>query len=140
MEDHLLVRQGLRRILECDPYIEIVGEVGDGEAAVDTALRVRPAVVVIDIGLPRMNGVEATSRILRRLTDASVVMLSMHGDETYVRQSLKAGARGYVLKDSEELDLVRAVRSVARGEPYFSAPLHRVLLSGYLAQQERARA
>ena len=139
VDDHLLVRQGLRKILEADQHIAVVGEVGDGESAIEAALRLRPDVVVIDIGLPGINGIEATSRILRRMGDVAVLMVSMHGDEFYVRRSLKAGAKGYVLKDSEELDLVRAVMTVARGDSYFSAALHPLLLSGYLAQQSRAR-
>lgn len=139
VDDHLLVRQGLRKILEADDRIAVVGEMGDGESAIEAALRLRPDVVVIDIGLPGINGIEATSRILRRMGDVAVLMVSMHGDEFYVRRSLKAGARGYVLKDSEELDLVRAVLTVARGDSYFSAALHPLLLSGYLAQQSRVR-
>jgi len=138
VEDHLLVRQGLRRVLEGDSRIEVVDEVGDGESAVDAAFRLRPDVIIVDIGLPGINGIEATSRILRHLT-TKILIVSMHGDETYLRQSLKAGAKGFVLKDSEE-DLVRAVVSVARGEPYFSAPFHPMLLSGYLAKQARAQA
>jgi DNA-binding NarL/FixJ family response regulator len=140
VEDHLLVRQGLRRMLESDPRIEVIDEVGDGESAVEAALRLRPSVIVVDIGLPGINGIEATSRILRELTDTKILILSMHGDETYLRQSLKAGAKGFVLKDSEEMDLVRAVTSVARGESYFSAPFYPMLLSGYLAKQQRAQA
>jgi DNA-binding NarL/FixJ family response regulator len=140
VEDHLLVRQGLRRVLESDPRIEIVDEVGDGESAIDAAFRLRPNVIVVDIGLPGINGIEATSRILRQLTDTKILMLSMHGDETYLRQSLKAGAKGFVLKDAEEPDLIRAVVAVARGEAYFSAPFYPMLLSGFLAQQQRMAA
>ena len=140
VEDHLLVRQGLRRILESDPRIEIVAEVADGESAVEAAFQLHPSVIVVDIGLPGINGIETTSRILRQVSDTKILMLSMHGDETYLRQSLKAGAKGFVLKDSEESDVVRAVISVARGEPYFSAPLYPMLLSGYLARQQRAQA
>ncbi len=137
VDDHLLVRQGLRKILEADPRIEVVGEVGDGESAIEAAFRLHPTVAVVDIGLPGINGIEATSRILRRAADVSVLMVSMHGDDFYVRRALKAGAKGYVLKDSEELDLVRAVTTVARGDSYFSSALHPLLLSGFLAQQER---
>jgi DNA-binding NarL/FixJ family response regulator len=140
VEDHLLVRQGLRRILASDPRIEVVDEVGDGESAVEVAARLRPSVIVVDIGLPGINGIEATSRISRQLPDTKILMLSMHGDEAYVRQSLKAGATGFVLKDAEEPELIRAVISVARGESYFSAPLHPMLLSGYLAQRTRTPA
>ena len=140
VEDHLLVREGLRRTLESDPRIEVVGEEGDGESAVQAAFMLKPTVIIVDIGLPGINGIEATSRILRNASDAKILMLSMHGDETYLRQSLKAGAKGFVLKDSEELDVVRAVVAVARGESYFSAPLYPLLLAGYLAQQQRAAA
>ncbi len=134
VEDHLLVRQGLRKILDDDPRIEVVDEVGDAETAIEVAARPKPEVVILDIGLPGMNGIEATSRIVKRRNDVAVLMLSMHGDDFYVRQSLKAGARGFVLKDSEDLDLVRAVTTVAGGESYFSPALYPLLLSGYLAQ------
>jgi len=140
VDDHVLVRQGLRKMLEADPRIEVVGEVGDGESAIDAAARLRPDVVVLDIGLPGINGIEAASRIRHRVRDAAVLMVSMHGDDFYVRRSLKAGARGYVLKDAEELDLVRAVKTVARGDSYFSPALHPLLLSGYLAHAPRPRA
>ena len=141
VEDHLLVREGLRRILAADPRIEVVGEAADGESAVQAAFGLKPAVIVVDIGLPGINGIEATTRILRHLRDTKILMLSMHGDETYLRQSLKAGAKGFVLKDSdEELDVVRAVLAVARGESYFSAPFYPMLLAGYLAQQQRTAA
>src|SRR5262245_40799435 len=109
VEDHTLVRQGLRKILEADPEIQIIAEAGDGVAAVEEALRLRPAVIVIDVGLPEMNGIEATRRITSNMDGAVVLILSMHADEAYVRQSLKAGAKGYLLKDSEDLDLIRAV-------------------------------
>ncbi len=135
VDDHLLVRQGLRKILEADPRLAVVGEVGDGESAIEAAFRLRPDVVVIDIGLPGINGIETTARILHRMANIAVLIVSMHGDEFYVRRSLKAGAKGYVLKDAEELDLVRAVTTVARGDSYFSAALHPLLLSGYLTQQ-----
>ena len=140
VEDHLLVRQGLRRMLEADPSIEVVDDVGDGESGIEAAFRLQPHVIVIDIGLPGINGIEAASQILRRMGDVAILMLSMHGDELYVRRSLKAGAKGYVLKDAEEIDLVRAVLAVARGESYLSPALHPLLLSGFLAQQQRVRA
>lgn len=139
VDDHLLVRQGLRKVLEVDRRIEVVGEVGDGESAIEAAFHLHPTVVVIDIGLPGMNGIEATSRI-RRMGNVAVLMVSMHADDLYLRRSLKAGATGYVLKDSEDLDLVRAVIAVASGESYFSPALHPMLLSGFLARQERVRA
>jgi two-component system response regulator NreC len=132
-EDHTVVRQGLRRILESDPEIEIGGEVGDGRSAVESAKRLRPTVVVIDIGLPGLNGIEATSQIMKSTTGVAVLILSMHSDDIYVRQALKAGAKGYLLKDSEDLDLIKAVKSVARGGSYFSPSISKVLLDGYLS-------
>jgi DNA-binding NarL/FixJ family response regulator len=140
VEDHLLVRQGLRKVLEAEPYIEVVDDVSDGEAGVEAALRLRPNVIVIDIGLPGINGIETASRILRGMGNVAILMLSMHGDEFYVRRSLKAGAKGYVLKDAEEAEIVRAVTTVAHGESYVSPALHPLLLSGYLARQQHARA
>jgi DNA-binding NarL/FixJ family response regulator len=137
VEDHLLVRQGLRKMLESDPLIEVVDEVGDGESAIEAATRLHPTVAVIDIGLPGINGIEAARRIVKDNDDVVVLMLSMHGDDYYVRRSLKAGAKGYVLKDAEELDLPRAVATVARGESYFSAALHPRLLSSYLGSTAR---
>src|SRR5882724_4635079 len=132
-EDHTVVRQGLRKILESDPEIEIAGEVGDGRSAVEAAKRLRPTVVVIDIGLPGLNGIEATNQIMKSTDGVSVLILSMHSDDVYVRQALKAGAKGYLLKDSEDLDLIKAVKSLARGGSYFSPSVSKVLLDGYLS-------
>jgi DNA-binding NarL/FixJ family response regulator len=140
VEDHLLVRQGLRKVLEADPEIEVVDDVSDGESAIDASFRLQPNVIVIDIGLPGINGIEAASRIQRGMGNVAILMLSMHGDEFYVRRSLKAGAKGYVLKDAEEMEIVRAVKAVARGDSYVSPALHPLLLSGYLASQQRVRA
>jgi DNA-binding NarL/FixJ family response regulator len=139
VDDHALVRQGLRKMLEVDPRIEIVAEAGDGESAVEAATRLKPTVALIDIGLPGINGIETASRIRRHERDVAILMVSMHGDDFYIRGSLKAGAKGYVLKDAEELDLVRAVTTVARGDSYFSSALHPLLLSGYLARQDLPR-
>ena len=131
-EDHTVVRQGLRKILESDSEIEIIGEVGDGRGAVEAAKRLRPTVVVIDIGLPGLNGIEATSQIMKGTEGVSVLILSMHSDDVYVRQSLKAGARGYLLKDSEDMDLLKAIKAISRGGSFFSPAVSKVLLQGYL--------
>jgi len=135
-EDHTVVLQGLRKILESDPEIEIIGEVGDGRSAVEVAKRLRPTVVVIDIDLPGLNGIEATSQIVKGTEGVSVLILSMYLDNGYVRQSLKAGAKGYLLKDSEDLDLIKAVKSLARGGSYFSLAVSKVLLAGYLNETD----
>ena len=135
VEDHTVVRQGLRHILEIDPEIEIVGEVGDGRAAVEAAHRLAPTVAVVDISLPHLNGIEVTRQLAKASPDTKVLILSMHTDGGYVRQSLKAGAKGYLLKDADDQDLIRAVTALSGGESYFSPAVSKFLLDGYL--QER---
>jgi DNA-binding NarL/FixJ family response regulator len=115
VDDHALVRKGFRRILEDDPGICIVGEASEGEEAVRLALELKPKVVVMDCALPGVNGIDATRRIRAKMPDATVLMLSMHSEDTLVRQALEAGARGYILKNALELDLVSAVKRVAQG-------------------------
>ena len=116
VDDHNLVRQGFRRILEDEPDMSVVGEAGDGEAAVKLAEKLKPRVVVMDCALPKMTGLVAARQILEKLPDTAVLMLSMHSEETWVRQALDAGARGYLLKSAMELELPVAVRKVAAGE------------------------
>lgn len=116
VDDHGLVRSGFRRILEDDPGIVVAGEAGDGSEALRMAQELRPDVVVMDYALPVMGGVLATRRILEQLPDTCVLMLSMHSEETCVRHALEAGARGYVLKNALDLELVTAVKRVASGE------------------------
>jgi len=135
VDDHTVVRQGLRRILESDEEIEIVGEAGDGRTAIDLVQKLRPHVVVMDVAMPELNGIEATRQILKRVEGAKVLVLSMHGDDVYVRQALKAGARGYLLKDSEDLDLIKAVKAIRAGGSFFSPPVSKVVLSGYLGDK-----
>ena len=115
-DDHALVRRGFKRILEDDHSIAVVGEASDGEEAVQLAMSLRPRVIVMDCAMPKMNGLEATRRIREALPDAAILMLSMHSEDTLVRQALEAGARGYVLKNAMELDLAGAVRNVAAGK------------------------
>jgi len=110
------VRRGFRRILEDDPEIEVVGEASDGEEAVRLAAKERPQVIVMDCAMPGMNGLEATRRILEARPDAAILMLSMHSEDTLVRQALDAGASGYILKNAMDLDLANAVKRVAKGE------------------------
>ena len=133
VDDHTVVRQGLRRILEADDEIEIVGETGDGRSATEMVQRTHPHVVIMDIALPELNGIEATRQITKRSDGPKVLVLTMHSDDTCVRQSLKAGARGYLLKDSEDLDLLKAIRVVGRGGSFFSPAISKVLLESYLA-------
>jgi DNA-binding NarL/FixJ family response regulator len=115
VDDHALVRRGFRRMLEDDPQISVVGEASDGQEAVRLAAELQPRVIVMDCAMPEMNGIEATRKILEILPKSEILMLSMHSEETLVYQALEAGARGYVLKNAMDLDLVSAVKSVAAG-------------------------
>ena len=130
-----VVRQGLRRILATDDTIEIVGETGDGRSAVEMAEQLQPDVVVMDITLPELNGIDATRWIVERAKRAKVLILTTVADDMAVRRGLKAGASGYLLKASEDLDLVKAVRAVARGASSFSPAVSQMLLRGYLGSQ-----
>jgi two-component system, NarL family, response regulator NreC len=127
-DDHNVLRKGLRRILEEQPDLEVVGEASDGREAVNLTNLLRPDIVVMDIAMPLMNGLEATRQILQRNTDVNVLILSMYSDENYVVQVLRAGARGYLLKDTAEEDLITAVRAVAKGQPFFSPKIAKLLL------------
>jgi two-component system, NarL family, response regulator NreC len=118
-DDHTVLRQGVRRILEADTELEVVGEAGDGRMAIELAERLRPAVVLMDVGLPLLNGIDAAREISKACPQVKVVMLSMHADRAYVRRSLEVGARGYILKDAEDLELVHAIKAVARGGSFF---------------------
>jgi len=132
VEDHTVVRQGLRRILELDPEVEIVGEVGDGRVALEAAQRLRPAVAIVDISLPELNGIEVTRQLAKSAPDIKVLILSMHADDAYIRQSLRAGAKGYLLKDADDQDLLKAVAALHAGGSYFSPAVSKVVLEGYL--------
>ncbi len=126
VDDHALVRRGFRRMLEDDPEISVVGEANEGNEAVRLALELRPKVIVMDCAMPELSGIEATRKILEKFPQAGILMLSMHAEETLVSQALQAGARGYVLKNAMELDLVSAVKSIAAGmtvlDPQVSRP------------------
>jgi len=116
VDDHSLVRQGFRRILEDEPDIKVVGEAGDGKEAVRLTAELKPKVVVMDCALPGTSGLVATRKILETTPEQAILMLSMHSEETLVRQALEAGARGYVLKNAVDLELPNAIRKVAAGE------------------------
>ena len=116
VDDHALVRKGFRRMLEDDRAIIVVGEASDGTEAVRLALELRPKVVVMDCALPGFSGIEATRHIRAKYPEATILMLSMHSEDTLVRQALEAGARGYILKNAMDLDLISAVKRVAEGE------------------------
>jgi two-component system, NarL family, response regulator NreC len=131
-DDHGVVRKGLRFLLESEPDLEVVGEAADGRQAVDLAAELKPDIIVMDIAMPRLNGIEATRQIVRDRPETSVIMLSMHSDEEYLVRTLTAGAKGYLLKDSAEGELVRAIKSVSEGKPYFSPAIAKTLLEDYL--------
>lgn len=126
-DDHAIVRSGLRLLLEREPDLAVVGEATDGRAAVDWMERDSADVAVMDVGMPGLNGIEATAQIARKYPHVGVVMLSMHSDETYVLRCLRAGARGYVLKESAENELIAAIRAVMAGKSFFSPKLSRLL-------------
>lgn len=130
-DDHSMVRQGFRRILESQPDMEIVGEAGNGNEAVDLAARLMPDVVVMDVAMPQLNGIEATRRLSESTPRTRVLALSMHKDSVYVREILRAGARGYLLKDAIDVDFLAAVRAIARGEGYLSPGVADAVLTDY---------
>jgi two-component system response regulator NreC len=139
-DDHKLMRSGLRLLIEQQPDLSVVGEAGDGREAVSMAKSLRPDVTVMDIGMPNLNGIEASHQITHSHPEIAVVMLSMHADESYVLRALKAGAKGYLLKDSAEADLIRAVRAVAGGKSFFSPVVSKVLLDDYMRKLKRSGA
>jgi len=130
-DDHAVVRQGFKMILAAQPDMEIVGEAGNGREAVELAGTLQPDVIVMDVAMPELNGIEATRRLADAAPRTRVLALSMHKDSVYVREILRAGARGYLLKDSIASDLLAAVRAVARGEGYLSPGVSDAVLDDY---------
>ena len=130
-DDHAVVRQGFKMILAAQPDMEIVGEAGNGREAVELAGTLQPDVIVMDVAMPELNGIEATRRLADSSPRTRVLALSMHKDSVYVREILRAGARGYLLKDSIASDLLAAVRAVARGEGYLSPGVSDAVLDDY---------
>jgi DNA-binding NarL/FixJ family response regulator len=139
-DDHVLIRAGLRMVVDAQPDFTVVGEAGDGREAVAMAESLKPDVLVMDIGMPGLNGIEAARQIREKLPEAQIVMLSMHSDEGYVLRALKAGAKAYLLKDSAETDLARAIRAAADGKSFFSPAVGRVLLEDYVRKLQRTGA
>ncbi len=122
-DDHPIVRQGLRALLESEQNFHLVGEAGDGLEAVRLAIRLKPDVLITDVMMPGLNGLEVTRQVTKSLPQTKVVILSMYTDDSYVLEALKNGATGYVLKDSQATDLIQAIREVAAGRRYLSPPL-----------------
>jgi two-component system response regulator NreC len=133
-DDHTIIRSGLKLLLEQHPDFKVVAEANDGREAVQLVAQHRPDVAVLDIGMPQLNGIEATRQIGSEAPETQVVILSMHSDEGYVLRALKAGARAYILKNSAEADLIRAVRAVAEGKSFFSPVISKMLLEDYVRQ------
>lgn len=137
-DDHQLMRRGVRLMLEREPDLTVVGEASDGREAVALAKSLKPEVVVMDIGMPNLNGIEAAHQMTQDSPEPAIVMVSMHSDETYILRALKAGARGYLLKDSAEADLIKAVHAVAGGKSFFSPVVSKLLLDDYIRKLKRS--
>src|SRR5258708_33629282 len=131
VDDHAMVRKGFGLIVSSQPDMEIAGEAGNGLEALALVDKLSPDVIVMDVAMPELNGIEATRQIMAKAPRSRVLALSMHKDSVYVREILRAGARGYLLKDSIDSDLLAAVRAVARGEGYLSPAVSDAVLSDY---------
>lgn len=131
VDDHNMVRQGLRVLLEVEPDIRIIGEAETGRQAVQLAKTLRPDVIVMDVAMPNLNGLEATRQILKEMPDAKVLVLSSYGDDEYVQQLTEAGASGYLLKQTVATDLIKAVRETSKGNAFFSPAVSKRLLDHY---------
>jgi DNA-binding NarL/FixJ family response regulator len=136
-DDHTVMRAGLRLLLERQPDMAVVGEAEDGRRTVELADTEKPDVIVMDIAMPSLNGIEATRQIAAKRPETAVVILSMHSDESYIMRALKAGAKAYLLKDSAEADLIRAVHAVREGKSFFSPAVSKMLLEDYVRQLEQ---
>ncbi len=136
-DDHGILRKGLRFILERQEDMEIVAEASDGREAVSIAETLSPDVIVMDIAMPKLNGIEASAQILRKLPEVKIIILSMYADEEFLERVLGMGVKGYLLKDSAELDLVRAIRAVASGKSFFSPAIAQNLAENYIRQVQQ---
>jgi two-component system response regulator NreC len=136
-DDHPLIRSGLRALLERGNEFEVVAEAADGYQALERAQESKPDVVMLDVAMPRLNGIDAAQRISEKMPSVRVIVVSMHSDEGYVLRALKAGAKGYLLKASPESDVLKAVRAVGAGQAYFSPEISRVLVEDYVREIRR---
>lgn len=136
-DDHALVRSGLRALLERGTEFQVVAEAADGYEAIDLALLHKPDVILLDVGMPRLNGTDVAQMIAQKLPAARIVIVSMHSDESYVLKALKAGAKGYLLKASPEADVLAAIRAVAAGNAYFSPSITKLLVEDYVGELRR---
>jgi two-component system, NarL family, response regulator NreC len=131
-DDHGVVRKGLRLLLEEYPELEVVGEAANGRDVVKLAADLSPHVILMDVAMPLLNGIEAADQIRKLNSDIGIIMLTMHADESYVLRALNAGVKGYLLKESAEEDLLRAVKAVSQGKPFFSPAITQTLLEDYM--------
>jgi DNA-binding NarL/FixJ family response regulator len=135
-DDHELVRSGLIKLLETYKDLTVIGEAGDGSEAVEKTRKLNPDVLVIDLSMPKLSGIEATKIVRKECPKVGVLVLTMHQNEEYVYQILKSGAGGYVLKEAGKDELANAIRTVARGEKYFSSKVSQIMVDGYLRKSE----
>lgn len=133
-DDHTVMRKGLRLLLESQPDFRVAAEASDGREAVEQAQATQPDVVVLDIAMPNLSGIEAAQRIVAALPQVAIVILSMHSDEGYVLRALKVGAKGYLLKDSAESDLIEAIKVVHQGKTFFSPEISKMLVEDYIRE------
>ena len=136
VDDHVVVRQGLKALLADEPDIEVIGEASNGREALDRLAELAPDVILMDISMPGLNGIEATRQIQQRYPDVRVVVLSMHANEEYVFQVLQAGASGYVLKQSDSLEVLTAIRAAVAGGSFLSPPISRTVIEDYVRRAE----
>lgn len=134
VDDHTIVRQGLKALLEAQPGFQVIGEADNGREAVKKAQELSPDVVIMDIAMPILNGLEATRQIKRVLPDTKVIALTMYNDEEYVFQILKSGASGYLIKETAAIELINAIRSIKMGNPFFSPAISRKIMESYLRE------
>jgi len=133
-DDRNVMRAGLKLLLESHPGFKVISEASDGNQAVVNAAAAKPDVAVLDIAMPNLNGIEAAQRISAQLPQTAIIILSMHSDEGYVLRALKSGARGYLLKDSAESDLIQAIKAVSEGKAFFSPEISKVLAEDYVRE------
>jgi two-component system response regulator NreC len=136
-DDHPLVRSGLRALLERDGEFKVVAEAADGYEAIELSMEHKPDLLLLDVGMPRVNGTDAAEHLSEKLPKTHIIIISMHSDEAYVLRALKAGARGYLLKASPEADVLAAARAVSSGHAYFSPAISRMLADDYVAEIRR---